>query len=144
MRFNKISAIFLLSSLLLLLIPITAAAVSNADLPWNWLQVTSNGQDLFLGLGTRNPDLGDNIGLELGATYNSSKLSPGLDLLYFFDPSDNYSFNVGVGIFANNSDSNAKYNTTFSGGFWFYLSKALVSIGYHSQQGLILRGGLRF
>jgi hypothetical protein len=144
MRFIKLNALFVLALLLLLLVPITASAVSNNELPWDWVHLASNGQDLFLGYGTRNPNLGDNIGLQLAASYTNKKLSPNLDLLYFFDPSDSYSLNVGIGVFANNNNSTTIYSTTYSGGFWYYFDGFLAGIGYHSQQGLTLRGVLRF
>jgi hypothetical protein len=144
MQLLKLNTICGLSLLLLLLIPITASAVSNNELPWDWVQLASNGQDVFLGFGTRDPNLGDNIGLQLAVSDTNNKLSPDLDLLYFFDPSDSYSLNVGIGVFANNSNTTTVFNTTYSGGFWYHFDNMLAGIGYHSQQGLTLRYVLKF
>ena len=99
MRIKKLLLILLFFTFLLTFFTIKTQAVSNSDLPWDWVQVSFIDKDVFLGVGTRDPNLPDNIGVEFRTSYKDGEFSPGLDLLYFFDPFDSFSLNLGIGVF---------------------------------------------
>ncbi len=144
MRLYKLCFIVLILTFLLTFFTINTPAVTNSDLPWNWVKVGLKDEDIMFGVGTRNPNLGDNIGLEFGTTYKNKNFSPELDLLYFFDPSDSFSLNVGIGVFVDNNGVSTKYSTAYSGGIWFHLANTVMGVGYNSCSGITLRCGLWF
>lgn len=144
MRQSKLSALILVTIAFTLLIPTAAWAVSGGDLPWDWVDLGYNGADYSIGFGTRDPNLGERIGLEAGAIFTDKNISPGIDLLYFFDPSESFSLNIGLGAFSRNNGSTTEYGISYSGNIWFHLGNTIAGVGYHTQRGVTLRCGLWF
>lgn len=141
--FQRTSFIITITALLCIICITPVLAVAEEELPWNWVFAGSNNHNTFFGLGTRNPNLGENFGLELG--FNSADYSPSLDLLYFFDTFDNISFNVGAGVFTKKIGADLQYNASYSGGVWYRITtRTMLGLGLHSHRGASLKYKLWF
>ncbi|MGE5581291.1 MAG: hypothetical protein ACM3X9_01995 [Bacillota bacterium] len=144
MRQSKLLALIWVTIAFTLLIPTAALAVPSSDLPWDWVDLGYNGADYSIGFGARDPNLGEHIGLEAGAFFTGNSTSPGIDLLYFFDPSESFSLNIGLGAFSRDTGSTTEYGISYSGNLWFHLGNTVAGVGYHTQRGATLRCGLWF